>query len=385
MGRPKEGILSSYPSQLRDLIKRIRIKEPGFGGLSIVTELRLEYGYVPKRLPSVSSVAAFLNQEGMAQGYEKHSRLPLLPYEPPVRPHELWQLDGRGNEDVKGVGPTALLDIKDVFSAAYASCFPALIKSMQGHPDTESYQMALRHGFHEFGMPDRIQCDHASVFYENRSKSPFPTRLHLWLVGLGIGLLYSRVHQPTDQAEVERSHQVLFNQTIKSAEPYRDWPHFYAKCQKRRHVLNNELPSRSCNGLPPLKYCPEARHSGRWYLPHKEVDLLDMERVWQYLATCTWYRNVASNKTVSLGGQVYYLPHAKPREQLAIGFCPCCQFLLFQNANELLIAMIPIKGLDKSVLIGKLDDFFNVPDLQLPIPFDWQDIVCTTFLDLGLV
>lgn len=385
MGRPKGGILSSYPSELRDLIKKIRKREPGFGALSILTELRLEYGYPLKRLPSVSSLAAFLRQEGMVDVYEKHGRLPCFAYTPPVRPHELWQLDGRGNEDVKGVGPTALLDIKDVFSAAYVSCFPARIKSMQGHPDTESYQMAVRQGFHQFGMPDRIQCDHASVFHENNSKSPFPTRFHLWLVGLGIELLYSRVHQPTDQAEVERSHQVLFNQTVKSAEPYRNWAQFYAKCQKRLSVLNNELPSCSSNGLPPLKYRPGARHSGKWYSPHKEAGLLDMNRVWQYLGNCSWYRNVASNKTVSLGGRVYYIPNAKPREQLAIRFCPCCKYLLFQNANELLIAILPIKGLDKSVLIGKLDDFFRVPALQLPIPFDWHYEVCTTFLDSGLV
>lgn len=381
MGRPKEGALGSYPSELRHLIKKIRAGEPGFGPQSILTELRLEHGYPRAGLPSVSSVATFLSQEGMVDRYEKHSALPFRAPTRPTRPHELWELDGRGNENVKGVGPTALLDIKDVFSGVYVSCFPAQIQSMQGHPDTESYQIAVRHGFHEFGMPERIQCDHASVFHENRSKSPFPTRFHLWLVGLGVELVYSRPQRPTDQARVERSHQVLFNQTVRSAAPYKDWSSFYTKCQKRRYVLNNEMPSRSCNGLPPLGYQPGARHSGKWYSPHKEASMLDMDKVWQYLATCTWHRNVAANRTVSLGGQVYYVPNSKPRGQLAIRLCACCQYLLFHDANELLVAMLPIKGLDKPTLIGKLDDFFSVPALQLPIPFDWNDKACTTFLE----
>lgn len=317
--------------------------------------------------------------------YEKHSDLPVPPYFTLSRPHELWQLDGRGNEDVKGVGLIALLNIKDVFSAVYVSCFPAQMKSMQGHPDTDSYQMALRHGFHKFGLPDQIQCDHASVFHDNRSKSPFPTRLHLWLIGLGIELLYSRVHQPTDQANVERSHQILFNQTVRSAKPYKNWKHFYEKCQKRLHVLNNELPSRSSNELPPLKCHPGAQHSGKWYFAQKEGDLLNMDNVWLYLATCKWYRMVASNKTVSLGGQVYYIPNTKPREQLVISFCSQCKFLMFRNAENVLINISPISGIDKSVLIGKMNDFFNVPALQLKIPFYWNDEVCTNFLDSGLV
>jgi transposase InsO family protein len=385
VGRPRKGVLSSYSSRLPELIKKIRSEEPGFGALSILTELRITYGYEQSNLPSESSIAAFLRQQGMVNAYEKHSKLPSEACLSATRPHELWQIDGRGNEHVKGVGPIALLDIKDDFSAVYVSCFPSLMESMQGHPNTESYQMALRYGFHTFGLPEQVQCDHASVFHDNHSKSPFPTRFHLWLVGLGIKLLYSRVHQPTDQAKVERAHQTLYNQTVKSRDPYRDWEHFFAKCQARLHVLNNEFPSQSTNGLPPLRCYPEALHSGREYSAQEEANLLDMDRVWQYLANCKWYRKVASNKTVSLGGQVYYIANAKPREQLVIVFCSRCQFLLFQNSEDVLINIAPVKGIDKSSLIGKLDDFFKVPYLQLKIPFNWQERVCTNFLESGLV
>ena len=32
------------------------------------------------------------------------------------------------------------------------------------------------------GLPRRISLDHGMVFYDNTSPSPFPTRLHLWLL-----------------------------------------------------------------------------------------------------------------------------------------------------------------------------------------------------------
>ena len=130
----------------------------------------------------------------------------------------------------------------------------------------ENYQIALRLGFLDFGLPKKIQVDHASVFYDNHSKSPFPTRFHLWLIALGIELVYSRVHRPTDQAKVERSHEILFNQTVRSHKA-EDWKHLYEICQNRRKVLNEEFPSSTCNGKPPLKAFPKAKHSGKIYAP----------------------------------------------------------------------------------------------------------------------
>ena len=103
-----------------------------------------------------------------------------------------------------------------------------------------------------------------------------------------------------------------------------------------------------------------------------------MTRVYDYLANCKWYRKVAANKIISLAGQTYCIPLAQPNEQLEITFCSKCQYLLFQNDKEQLIAIQPIKGMDKQYLIGKMASIFNMPALQLPIPFDWHDEVSMT-------
>jgi len=49
-----------------------------------------------------------------------------------------------------------------------------------------------------FGMPKRLSLDHDTVFFDNTSPSPFPIRLHLWLLGLGIEVVFTRA--PPDRS-----------------------------------------------------------------------------------------------------------------------------------------------------------------------------------------
>jgi len=383
-GRPSKGALSIYSSELRGQISVIRRANPGFGAASILANLIHEFGHTKTELPNRSRIAAFLKEQALTQTYEKHSSLPKPAIVAPKNAHNLWQLDGRGNEQVIGVGAVALLNIMDVFSNTYISCFPALMKSMQGHPNTVQYQTVLRLGFLEFGLPKRIQTDHASVFHENNSKSPFPTKFHLWLIGLGIKLFHSRVHRPTDQAKVERSNQILYNQILKGNFKFQNWKELFEKCQKRRNALNYHIDSSACQYQPPLELNPKARHSERFYAPQREHEMIQMSRVYEYLAKGKWFRKATSNRTVSLGGQIYYVKNAKPKEQFEVSFCPKCQYLLFRNDNEHLVALLPIKGLNKQTLMGSCFDSFNIPNLQLPIPFNWEEIIDTTFRDFGV-
>ena len=45
----------------------------------------------------------------------------------------------------------------------------------------------------ERGLPDRLATDHDRIFSDETSKSPFPTRFHLWLLVLGIDLQFGRL------------------------------------------------------------------------------------------------------------------------------------------------------------------------------------------------
>lgn len=369
MGRPKSGVLSSFPKEHAILIESIRENNEGFGPDTILEEIKDEYKILGSQLPNRSTVARYLKEKGYVKRYEKHSEMPVVSLFKPKQPHEIWQLDGRGNEEAKGIGTVALLNIVDIFSSTYVQCFPAKISSPSGHPDTSVYQTALRLAFMEFGLPQKLQVDHASIFYENKSKSPFPTLFHLWIVGLGIELCYSRVHRPTDQGKVERSHQTLYNQTLKRKEAFKNFEDLINCCNKRRYKLNYMLPGKPNNRIAPLLTHPMAKHSKRYYTPCKEAELINMNLVYQFLSQGVWYRKIASNGTICLGGKVYYIPKSKPKTDLKITFCATSKNLLFHDVKDHCLVQLPIKGVSLDSLSVNLEKVYQIPNSQLMLPF----------------
>lgn len=380
MGRPRTGALSSFGSDVTEPIKQMRAKHKGWGPTTLLSELKTN-GKVPvSELPSRSSIGRFLKDQKLSKPYERHSKLPVEVCKKAKRSHSLWQVDGQGNTEVRHIGAVAMLNIKDVHSKVYVSSFPAKMKSKHSSPKTGDYQTAMRLGFVHHGRPRRLQTDHASVFYDNNSKSPFPTLFCLWLIALDIQPCFSRVHQPTDQGTVERAHQTLFNQVLCGRDDYKNWEHLFEWCETRRKALNQDIPSTACDNQPPLSKYPKAKHSGRYYHPQMEVDLLNMNKVFTFLAKGKWFRKVAASRTIKLGGQVYYVPNVKPYEQLMITFCKKEGKLLFQNDKELVVAKLPLKGISKERLMNDLGNFANCHAIQLEIPFDWESQKLNTTL-----
>lgn len=116
-------------------------------------------------------------------------------------------------------------------------------------------------------------------------------------------------------------------------------------------MLNEKYPSRSLGKKAPLQSSPKAKHSGRFYCVEKEAALLDMKRIYKYLAKCCWYRKVSKDKTISLDGKVYYLKNAQPNTQIQIKFCNRSKKLLFRDAKELVVAKIPMKDFSMETIM----------------------------------
>ncbi len=187
MGRPARGALSTYPPLIRETIRAWRIAHPGRGPKTLRADLEVEDCFKGQRLPSVRSIARFLRKEGLTRPYERHSELPRSARAVPQAPHEEWEMDARGQERIPNVGIVTLINLNDRYSRIRLLSYPCWLGShrVERLPTTEDYQLVLRLAFTEWGLPDRIAMDHDSVFYDNTSKSPFPTRIHLWLLALG--------------------------------------------------------------------------------------------------------------------------------------------------------------------------------------------------------
>ncbi len=57
--------------------------------------------------------------------------------------------------------------------------------------------------------------------------------------------------------------------------------------EQRLEFLNQYYPSRSLHQQAPLTAYPQVAHSGREYRPEWEAELLDMQKVYAYLAKQT--------------------------------------------------------------------------------------------------
>lgn len=373
MGRPVAGALSSFAPDIADMLRRWRQANPGWGATTLRAELALQEAFADDKLPSRATISRFLAEEKLVVPQEPAVALPASQTPVAGQAHQVWEMDARGYAPVPAVGIVSLIHLNDRFSHVRLLSYPCWLGQTKAtrHARTEDYQACLRLAFMEWGLPQSIQVDHESVFYDNRSKSPFPTRFHLWLLALGISLSFIRVHRPKDQAMTERSHQ-LWHQQVLQGHTFPDWSALYAALDSRRTFLNHHLPCRSLNGHPPLVAHPEALHSGFAYHLGMERDLLDVKRIDAYLAQGRWFRSVSQAGTFSLGGQIYYLGSHWKRQQVEITFEPSSRHLHVADEAGHSIAALPIQHMAKDDLMGNIADFSRLPSFQMALPFSWE-------------
>ena len=382
MGRPATGALSTFPAEIQGRVHQMRLNHPGWGPKTLVSELKGDSSLTGQRLPSRATIGRLIQAKGLSRVYERHTQLPDTKRVAAGSPHALWEMDARGYSQVPDVGVISLIDLNDRFSRARLLSFPCLVgkKRWQRHPNTEDYQEALRLAFVDWGLPERLQVDHESVFFDNNTKSPYPTRLHQWLLALGVSLRFGRPRQPQDQAVAERSHQLWAAQAL-IGQHYDDWHQLYHYLRKRRDFLNCRLPCATLGEQPPLQAYPEAMHSGRPYRPEWEMQLLDLSRVHTYLAQGRWFRLVSKDGTFSLGGQVYYIGPQWAHQQVEVIFDPGSQWIICLDQSGHEAIRKPLLGLTKQHLMGELAEGINLPIFQLCLPFDWEALRVTRLFE----
>lgn len=374
MGRPVRGAMSSFSSELQERVRQLRVSHPGWGALTLHAELVQDGTLAGEAVPSAAVIGRFLKAQGLTQAPAPHRPLPETLPRPVEQAHDVWEMDAQGYRHVPEVGMVTLINLNDRASHVRLLSYPCRLgaKRVSRHAGTEDYQAALRLAFMTWGLPRTLQVDHESVFYDNKSPSPFPTRLHLWLLALGVTLTFGRVNQPKDQAMTERTHQLWTDQVL-LGQTFADWHALYQALVQRRDFLNRSLPCRSLANQPPLIACPDAIHSGRLYQLAYETELLDLQPVYAYLAQGCWFRRTGDNGTVSLGGQVYYVGLPWRRHQLEITFDADALLLSFADEAGQRCHQAPLRGLSIADLMRDWQHFATLPAFQLSLPFSWED------------
>jgi transposase-like protein len=374
LGRPPTGALGQFPLEIRDAVREMRDSNSGWGPLTIRVELEDDRRFTGMKLPSRPRIAAFLKQENLTREYERHSELPQSQSAEPERAHEEWEVDAKGVIKVPDLGSVSIINISDLFSRLKVDSFPCLNTS---HPNTRDYQLVFRRAFLNYGLPERVSLDHDSVFYDNASASPYPMTLHQWLIALNVDVYFIKQKPPAAHSVIERTHQTINRQAV-VGQAFSDGPALQQSLNKRMVFLNSRFPSRSLNGQPPLVAHPEARHSGRPYRPEWEEDMLDMQRVYDYLAQGRWFRRANTHGQFSLGTHRYNAGKGLSNQTLDITFDAQTREFKCLSENGCQEICLAAQGLTKADLMGELGPLIALPAYQLALPFSrtaWREMM----------
>ena len=366
MGRPKKGILRSYSPEIGAEIEKMRRAHPGWGPITLIEELALRPDNFGVALPSRARVAAFLKAKGLVRKYERHVDLISPLPETNLQAHDEWEMDAQGAQEIRGLGKVSIVNITDVASRLKVESYPHLVgRTRLGWQD---YQLVLRCAFVQYGLPKCITLDHDSAFFDNTSASPYPSHLHLWLVGLGINVIFIVKKPPLQHAQIERTHQTITAQAI-TGQTWNSQSELRQGLNQRRHFLNTIYPSRSLLYQAPLEAFPQASYSGRPYRPEWEAELLDLPRIYNFLAQGTWFRETSLHGEFWLGLQRYNSGRLSARTTQEVNFDIETLEFIAKTIGTNRIQRFTVKGISKTDLMGELVPFSRLPAYQLALPF----------------
>ncbi len=362
-GRPARGALSHWPDELRERVRQMRRDHPGWGPLTLRTELARR-SQPPRPLPSRARIAAFLKAEGFPREYERHEYLAQPGQGPAPAAHAEWQMDAQGVQVVAGVGRVAVINVGDPYTRLLTD---SLGCPQTAVPSTNDYLLVLRRAFLSFGLPAGLSLDHDRCFYDSTSASPYPTRLHLWLLALGVTVRFIGVRQPTQHGFIENTHQIMTHQALEG-QTFAHPDGLQPALDERRAFLNEAYPSRALGGQAPLQADPTAAYSGRVYAPEREVELLDPQRVYAYLAQHRWFRRTTDRGQFELGSYRYGLGTAWDQQTVLLTLDPQTLELVCQSEDGQQIRRLPAQGLTPSDWMGELQPD-RLPTYQLAFPW----------------
>ena len=176
-------------------------------------------------------------------------------------------------------------------------------------------QAQLRLAFERWGLPERFRVDNGVPW---GSPGDLPTDLALWLIGLGVAMLWNPPRRPQDNGVVERSQGTAKRWAepgaCASAEELQQRLEFMDKIQI------SEYPS--IYGISRLDTFPDLKHSGRSYTREWEETHWSLRAVGVHLAGYAVRRRVSKLGSVSLYGRNHYIGIINKMENVYVSFDP---------------------------------------------------------------
>jgi hypothetical protein len=111
--------------------------------------------------------------------------------------------------------------------------------------------------------------------------------------------------------------------------------------------------------------------------------MLDLQRVYDYLAQGRWFRQVSPQGQFSLGAHRYGIGTDLADQTVEITFDPQTRELIALSQDGEQRMRLPVQGLTTSILIGELGPLIALPAYQLALPFSpttWREMTLSNDL-----
>ena len=213
-------------------------------------------------------------------------------------PNLLWQMDFKGHIALSGGGrchPLTIVDDHSRYAVGLEAC---------GNEQAATVQARLEAVFLRYGLPEAFFVDNGTPWGDASGQRW--TRLGVWLLKLGIGVLHSRPYHPQSRGKNERFHRTLKAELL-ALQRFRNLTEAQSALNRWRMVYNLDRPHQALGqDVPASRY----RHSQRAMparLPGVQYD------------ECEIVRRVGSTKGyVSFKGRLWRVSEAFCGETLAI-------------------------------------------------------------------
>jgi hypothetical protein len=162
-------------------------------------------------------------------------------------------------------------------------------------------QKALRRAFTRWGLPGHIRVDNGSPWGSPRGD--LPSELALWLIGLGVEVIWNDPRRPQQNGVVERSQGT----GKRWSEPGTcgGATELQSRVDVMDEIQRDEYPA--IRGTSRRAAFPGLAHSGRPYREQDEPSVWRLALALNHLGGYTVTREVTDNGSISLGNRSRYV------------------------------------------------------------------------------
>lgn len=171
-------------------------------------------------------------------------------------------------------------------------------------------QSALIAAFRRWGMPDSIRVDNGQPFGDPRG-STIPV-LALWLIAIGVNVIWNRPRRPTDNAQVERMQGTTARWAEVNNAP--DLKQLQIRLNQAIVLQRERYQVRRLGSRTRLQVFPQLNTPRRTFL---QLGFEPM-RVYHFLAQLTMVRKVSSDGRISIYGRNYQLGMRAARQEVQV-------------------------------------------------------------------